>query len=186
MERPRHKANNPKTLHPGHALGTVSKRVGMIRPRRQTNCSLGQGRASPAQYLPRLLCRARAKFGSYSGGNPLFQKWQKLPLKQRQSKLDKVLCKSVLGSKLLRREVNFGDFGLNFLQNCHFYFSNWQFYVPKLPLFSENCQFEFLPKSGLTCCYVFKTAKTARTASFGNHTPIYTEITAKTQVRAPI
>lgn len=75
LERPRRKANHLRTLHPGHALGAVSKRVGgMIKPRRQTNCSLVQDRASPAQYLPRLLHRARGEFGSYSGGNPLFQK----------------------------------------------------------------------------------------------------------------
>ena len=134
LERPRRKANHLRTLHPGHALGTVSKRVGLIKPRRQTNCSLGQGRASPAQYLPHFLCRARAEFGSYSGGNPLFQKWQKCPLKQSLGKVAKVLCKSVLGLKLLRRKQNFRVFGLIFLQNWQFIFQtasfrgqNWHF-----------------------------------------------------------
>lgn len=121
LERPRRKANHLRTLHPGHALGIVGKRVGgMIEPRRQTNCSLGQGRASPAQYLPHPPCRARGKFGSYSAGNPLFQKWQKCSLKQSLGKVAKVLSKSVLGSKLLCREANFDDFGPDFLQKCHF------------------------------------------------------------------
>ena len=94
LERPRRKANHLRTLHPGHALGIVGKRVGgMIEPRRQTNCSLGQGRASPAQYLPHPPCRARGKFGSYSAGNPLFQKWQKCSLKQSLGKVAKVLSK---------------------------------------------------------------------------------------------
>ncbi len=47
MERPRHKANNPKTLHPGHALGAVGiKSGGGFNPPWQTGCSLGQDYAA--------------------------------------------------------------------------------------------------------------------------------------------
>lgn len=145
LERPRRKANHLRTLHPGHALGTVSKRVGLIKPRRQTNCSLGQGRASPAQYLPHFLCRARAEFGSYSGGNPLFQKWQKCPLKQSLGKVAKVLCKSVLGLKLLRRKLKFRDFGPDFLQNCHFYFQTGSFTYQNCHFFLKTANLNFYP-----------------------------------------
>ena len=47
MERPRHKANNPKTLHPGHALGAVGKRVGKSIAPAADQLFLGSGPRYP-------------------------------------------------------------------------------------------------------------------------------------------